>query len=116
MSQAPSPRSKPRSTLAKTGSRCDVALLVMAVYLLVLRPALRCVHLMQPHRLSRRKTKRAAFYRRHAGTILRCGAMAVNTPRGCACSAKRPAPVRIRKPAPVRFRKGGEFKTEHVEA
>ena len=28
---APSPRSKPRSTLAKTGSRCDVALLVMAI-------------------------------------------------------------------------------------
>src|SRR5215469_11641238 len=31
MSQQPSPRVKPRSTLAKTGSRCDVALVLMAV-------------------------------------------------------------------------------------
>ena len=31
VSQQPSPLSKPRSTLAKTGSRCDVALLVMTI-------------------------------------------------------------------------------------
>jgi hypothetical protein len=31
MSQQPSPRVKPRSTLAKTGSRCDVALVLMAI-------------------------------------------------------------------------------------
>src|SRR5262245_49010715 len=61
---------------------------------------LRCVHVMRSHRLSRRKTKRAAFCRRHAATILGAGRWLSTRQEAVRAVQKGPRPYESGSPHP----------------